>query len=74
MCCIMEQPDRGDAFCGSQVLQVHQKCDRVKAQEVLSQRSESPEILHQLRTQASVCEKPSAWKEQCHRYSITWKA
>ena len=46
----MEEPDRGDALRGSQVFQIHQKCDGVKPQEVLGQSSEGPQVLHQLRT------------------------
>lgn len=55
----MKEPDRSDALCGSQVLQIHQKCDGIKAQEVLSQCSESPQILHQLHVQASIHKDPS---------------
>lgn len=60
MCCIMEEPDRGDALRGSQVFEIHQKCDGVKPQEVLGQSSEGPQVLHQLRAQASVRRSPPA--------------
>lgn len=46
VCCVVKEPDRSDALCGSKVLQIHQKCDGIEAQEVLSQCSESPQILH----------------------------
>lgn len=60
MCCIMKEPDRSDALRSSQVLQIHQKCDSIEAQEVLSQCSECPQILHQLHVQASVDNNPPA--------------
>ncbi len=44
----MEEPDRGDSFCGSQVLQVHEEGDGIKAQQVLSQCSQGPQVLNQL--------------------------
>ena len=55
MCCIMEKPDGGDTLCGSQVLQIHQKRDRIKMEEVLSQRPQSPQVLHQLHPQTTFC-------------------
>ncbi len=48
MSCIMKEPEGGDALARPQRLQVRQKSDRIKMQQVFGQLTQCPQISNHL--------------------------